>query len=282
MSRDRAASHVLAEQQQRPPDRLLDHALSRCHQRCDDIDALSNVRHANVLALSHEHVEPYRHSQSVRQCVHLFRAFLARGALWVPDVPLVEADRLPGYRSRDAVLDASEVYQTGADLDGALSGARSHRILDRVLGGRVDVDAVHVDQTGGHVTAETMQVVSDTLFECVEVPLRVASLAAQDQLDRRIQELEGFRPLVCLLRIVLLGHHFDLPRTPGLVAESPVLHVVRLFPAVLATEVGVVCVSRRVAVLEPCQSCKNGQRLSENSVPPKSCCPNATLLRPCC
>ena len=113
-----------------------------------------------------------------------------------------------------------------------------------------------------------MQVVSDALFECVEVPLRVASLAAQDQLDRWVQELESLRPLVCLLRIVLLGHHLDLPRAPGLVAEGPVLHVVRLFPAVLATEVGVVCVSRRVAVLEPCQSCKNGQRLSENSVPP--------------
>jgi len=56
------ATHVLAEQQQRPPSGLLDDPIRSRHQRADDIDALRDVRHADVSALPHEDVEPHRHS----------------------------------------------------------------------------------------------------------------------------------------------------------------------------------------------------------------------------
>lgn len=86
------AAHVLAKQQQRPPSRLPDDPIRRRHQRAYNIDALRDVRHANVPALPHKDVKPDRHSQGVREGIQLLGALFAGGADGVPDVPFVEAD----------------------------------------------------------------------------------------------------------------------------------------------------------------------------------------------
>jgi hypothetical protein len=86
------ATHVLAEEQQRPPRGLLDDPIRSRHQRADDIDALGDIRHADVFALADEDVEPDGHGQSVREGVELLSALFTGGADGVPDVPFVEAD----------------------------------------------------------------------------------------------------------------------------------------------------------------------------------------------
>lgn len=92
-----------------------------------------------------------------------------------------------------------------------------------VLGRRVDVDAVHVDEARGVVVAQHVHAVREALLEDVVVPVRRALLAAEDELDGAVDELEGLGPLVRLLGVVLLRQLLDLPGAPALVAEGPVL-----------------------------------------------------------
>lgn len=115
-------AHESREEPLRPPGRLFGDTGWRRHERRDDIDALCDTGHADVTALSDEHVQPYRDGQRVRQRVAFFCAFAALGANGVPDIPLVEADGRPGLGWRDAVFDAGEVDQRGGDLDGSLCG----------------------------------------------------------------------------------------------------------------------------------------------------------------
>ncbi len=111
-----------------------------------------------------EDVTPGREAEGVGQVVDLFAAEVTRRDAFVPDVPLVEADR--GTVGRVAGCDAGEVDEGGGHFDGALGGARCgdvgevsisllncqftgankvplSRVLLLVI--RVDVDGVHID-----------------------------------------------------------------------------------------------------------------------------------------
>lgn len=74
-----------------------------------------------MLGLADKDVEPDCDSESIGEVVFLFSAFFAGGADGIPYVPLVEADLLTTDAGGDFVLDASEVDETGCDLDGTLS-----------------------------------------------------------------------------------------------------------------------------------------------------------------
>jgi hypothetical protein len=126
---DGGAAHVLAVQQEGPPGGLLEDAVLCGHERGDDVDALGNVGHADVLGLADEDVEPDGDGEGVGEVVFLFCAFFAGGALGIPDVPLVEADLLATDGGRDVVLNAGEIDETGCDLNGTLSRPRGCTLL---------------------------------------------------------------------------------------------------------------------------------------------------------
>ena len=107
----------------------------------------------------------------------------------------------------------------------------------------VNVNAVHVNQTSCCAPTQAMQIEPHTFLQYVGIPGAVARLAAENELNRRIEQLERFRPLVRLLGVVLLGHLSDLPWAPDLIAQSPVLDTIRLIPAIFAPEVSVVDVA---------------------------------------
>lgn len=216
------ATHVLAIQQKRPPTSLLKQAILGRHERADDVDRLRDIGHANVLALADEDVHPDRNGKGVGEGVFLLCALLARRALGVPHVPLVEADGLAGHGDGDAVLDAGEVNEACCDFDGALGGARGCGVGEVLLRGSVDVDRVHVDEAGGVAALESVLGVADALFDHIGVPGRVAGFTAEDEDDAGVEQLEGFGPLEGLFGVGFLCHLADLPWSPHLVAESPV------------------------------------------------------------
>lgn len=218
INRDAVAAHVLAEEQERPPDSLLQDAILGRHQRTNDIDALSDIRHAQVLSLADEAVQEHGDGQRIRQRVLLLGALLAGRAHGIPHVPLVEADGLLGHGLGDLVLDAREVDEGAGHLDGALGGARRRRVGQVLVVRRVDVDAVHVDEALGRVAGQPMHVPFHALFQHVVVPGRVARLAAEDEGDAGVEELERFGPLVGFLCVVFFGELGYLPWSPAFVA----------------------------------------------------------------
>lgn len=129
------------------------------------------------------------------------------------------------------------------------------------------MNTVHIDQARRRATSQSVEIKLDALLDDVRVPRAVARLTAEDELNAGIEKLDGLGPLVSLLCVVFLCHLADLPGTPHLVSEGPVLdlvmvlvmgkvkvwgmYIVRLFAAILTAEVGVVAVSVRVAVLDP-------------------------------
>lgn len=155
--------------------------------------------------------------------VLLLSALFTGSANGIPDVPLIEADLLSSHSGRDAVLNARHINHTSRNLDGSLRRPRCRGILVVVGAGRVDVDAVHVNQAGSSAAAKAMEIKLDALVDDVLVPFAVARLAAEDELDGRVEQLDGLGPLVGLLGVVLLGQLADLPRAPALVAQRPVL-----------------------------------------------------------
>lgn len=58
----------------------------------DDVDTLGYSRHAEILAVADEYVQPNGHGQGVGNVVPLLSSFISRSPLGVPDVPLIEAD----------------------------------------------------------------------------------------------------------------------------------------------------------------------------------------------
>lgn len=121
---DGVATHVLAEEKQRPPDGLFDDTILASHERRDDVDGLCDIGHAHVFGLADEGVQEDRDSKGVGECVLLFRALLTRCADRVPDVPLVEADCGSGDGLGDLVLDASQIDESAGHLDCSLSSSR--------------------------------------------------------------------------------------------------------------------------------------------------------------
>lgn len=84
------------------------------------------------------------------------------------------------------------------------------------------MNAVHVYQRRGSAPSQAMHIKLDTLLNDVRVPRAETILTAKDELDGRIEQLDGFRPLVGFLGVVFFGHLADLPWAPGFVAERPV------------------------------------------------------------
>lgn len=140
-----------------------------------------------------------------------------------------------------------------------------------ILTSSVNVNAMLINKTSSRTSAQTVNVKLDTLLDDIRVPRAVACFTAENELDVGIEELDGFGPLVGFLGVVFLCHLADLPRSVHLVSEGPVFdlrvlvmrqkkrgegmaYLVGLLAAVLTAEVGVVCWSVGVAVLNPCES----------------------------
>lgn len=175
MRGDGGAAHEAAEEPEGPPGGLANDAALGGHERADDVDGLGNVGHANVAALPHEHVEPDGDGERIRQRVLLLGPLIAGCALRVPDVPFVKAD-LDGRLGRGHVgLDAGEVDEGGGDLNGALGGEGCGSILAVLLGGGIDVDAVHVGSPGG-----------DALVQDVVIPGALTVLTTEDEAEGRV------------------------------------------------------------------------------------------------
>lgn len=247
MGGDGPAAHVAGEEEQRPPGGLAHEAGRGGHERGDDVDGLGDVGHADVAALAHEDVEPDGDGQRVGERVRLLGALVARRALGVPDVPLVEAEL--GRRAGEGLagdagagagaLDAGELDEGGGDADGALGGqGRGHVAHVRGPRGRVHVDAVHVDEGRAGLQHGV-------------VPGGGAVLAAEHEHERGVEQAQRLGPLRGLPGVVGRRHLLDLPGAPDLVAQRPVLDGVGLGVSVGAAQVRVVRVARAVAVLDP-------------------------------
>lgn len=118
------------------------------------------------------------------------------------------------------------------------------------------MNAVHINERRHCLIAtKAVRIVADTLLDDIRVPVREAVEATKDEFDGGIKEFQSFCPLVRLLCIVFLGHLTDLPIAIYLIAQGPVFHIVWLLSPVLASKVGIMCVRRSVAVLEPSKRC---------------------------
>lgn len=140
------ASHVLGEEPQRPPDRLLHHAILARQKRAEHIDGLRETGHAEFVALSHEHVQPDANGQSVAEIVLFLAALLPLGTDRVPDVPFVEADLGPPGWISDVyfVGDQGGIDKRGGRFDGFLGREGGGSVGDVLVRDGVDVNAVHV------------------------------------------------------------------------------------------------------------------------------------------
>lgn len=156
------------------------------------------------------------------------------------------------------VLNASKINETGSNLNGTLGSQGLECVLHWVGGSCVKVNAVHINESalGGGKRRVGGKA---SVLQSVVIPGGGTVLTTEDKNQAGVKELEGLRPLNSLGSVDLLGHLLDLPGTPALVAKSPVLDVVRLRVAVLATEVGIVGVPSTIAVLNP------GHGLSEGA-----------------
>lgn len=184
-----APVHVAREEQQRPVRRLARDARGARHERADDVDALGNGRHAEVLGVAHKDVEPDGHGQGVGQVVQLLGALVAGRPDRVPHVPLVEADLGPVRRlgrRRDPAevgklgqvqLTPRQVDQRRGDLDGALGGVRPRDVGVMAGVAVVEVNRVHVN-------------VARALLEDVSVPVRDTITSTQNQLDRWVEQFQ--------------------------------------------------------------------------------------------
>lgn len=70
---------------------------------------------------------------------------------------------------------------------------------------------MHVDQTGVWIAAEAVDIRFETMGQNMVVPGGVACLAAEDQDEGWIKQLESFGPLVCFSCVVFFCHLFNLP-----------------------------------------------------------------------
>ena len=178
-----------------------------------------------------------RHRERIREVVLFLQSILAllRSACSVPNVPLVEGDA-------DRVLN---VLLVACTLDQRLAHAQRPVGLMRLEHVAVVVGAagIQMDAVVPHVWREA---VDDGL-----VPVGPAPLPAADQLDAGISPLHDRGELTRLADIVLGGAGADLPGAVHLVAQTPVLDVVRLWVAVGAAQVGPVRIPGAVAILDP-------------------------------
>lgn len=146
MRTDGPAPHESGEKPQRPPRRLLHNAVSGRHERRNDIDALRDARHSQVLALPDEHVEENSHRQRVGQGVALLGSLAALGTHGIPDVPLVKADRRARLIRGYPVFDPSQVDQGGCNLNRTLRSQGCGGVWQMLGRRRVHVNAVHVNK----------------------------------------------------------------------------------------------------------------------------------------
>lgn len=140
-----------------------------------------------MLGLADEDVEPDCYGEGVGEVVFLFGAFFAGRADGIPYVPLVEADLLAADGGGDFVLDASEVDETGCDLDSTLSRTRgctfvsisaililrgelTSGVLVVILTSSVNVNAMLINKTSSRASAQTVNVKLDTLLDDIRVP----------------------------------------------------------------------------------------------------------------
>src|SRR5688572_21051654 len=121
---------------------------------------------------------------------------------------------------------------------GAVSLVGGEHVRPVVVAAGVDVYAVVVDERR-------------EAFDHHPVPIRQAAKATADELYIRVRPPHHLGELPGFPHVVFGCEGPDLPLPVHLVAQSPVLDVVRLLMAVLAPEVGPVSIAGTVAVLDP-------------------------------
>lgn len=166
---DGPPSHILREQVQGPPDRLLYDTILGRHQGGNDIDALRNTGHPDVFALTHKDVEPDGHAQSVGEGIAFFSALVARSAHGVPHVPLVKADCGPRLVRRNTVLNHGKVDEGRGNLNRAFSGQGSSDIGKMSWTAGVEMDTVHVNERNA-ASREKRVSGKQAMLQCVVVP----------------------------------------------------------------------------------------------------------------
>jgi hypothetical protein len=88
---------------------------------------------------------------------------------------------------------------------------------------RVNVDRQHVHQLSASIPGHQRMVRRlDTLVDDMPIPAVGARHTAEDELDGRVEQLQGFGPLPRFEGVGFFCGFFDLPGTPDFVAYGPV------------------------------------------------------------
>src|SRR5215204_289841 len=215
-------------------DRLQEQAVFVREDRGYNVDHLGEVGDLDGLAVAGEHVEVGGDGQCIGEVVAFFEA-CGLLPLAEPDVPLVVGN-VDGVFHAPFVAGSFDHGPRGAQ--GAVSLVGGEDVRPVVVASRVDVYAVVVDERR-------------EAFDHHPVPIRQAAEAAADELYVLIRQSHHLGELTGFTHVVFGGERPDLPLTIHLVAQSPVLDVVRILVAVLAPEVRPVGIACTVAVLYP-------------------------------
>ena len=217
--------------------------------RGDDVDELGEAGHADAVGVAQQRDQAAADDQRVghrvgvldqRRRLHerLFAALELLGRGLVPDVPLVDAER-------DAAAAALAA--------GHRVGGGGHRLDHAVEVERGGEEGLVVREPRGVVVGVQRDVVGDVPREVEHRVLPRAErrhagvgAAADDELERGIDEPHRLARLVGRLAVGDRVHVADLPRPVHLVADAPDAHAVR----VAGAAVGPLGAARGVAVLD--------------------------------
>jgi hypothetical protein len=103
-------------------------------------------------------------------------------------------------------------------LDMFADGGLTSSVYNMFFISCIYMDRVHINQALSVVATEAMDIPFYTFLEDIIVPGGVPSFTAEDQGDGRVEELQGFSPLISAFCVVFLGELLHLPWAPAFVA----------------------------------------------------------------
>ena len=230
------------------------------HDGCDDIDELCHARHFYAVGVLHQRDEHEADEQGVFKIVVVFeqvRRDLPRAVLHgvgiggigvEPDVPFVEAE-VDVFLC--ALLRLDEIARGD---DGADEVIHVVALGEEVCG---IVEAVAVVLVQGDVIDTVIRPSERGVFPLRECGHARVGAAAEHEFDGRVNLFHGFGGLVGKVAVFVGGLVAGLPRAVHFIAEAPDFDVVRVFDAVLDTQVAVFGAGRVVAVFEQVARCFN-------------------------
>ena len=279
---DQQIEHAPAGILQRPAvgivDRLPEQPVGVGHDRSDHIHQLRQTGDLDAIRIAQQRNQQSADQQRVFQVVDFFqqmRRFLAAAvhripaALAIPDIPFIERQPQLLRRAhsaahqvadRKAFSDLSVHGQVHGDEFPAVASGFLRRVFEIAMQ-RKSVDVVVAR------------------LQDLAVPLQIRRHAgparsAGDQRQRPIDVTHLPRRILRLHAVFGGRHVTDLPAAVHLVAQTPVLHVVRLGIAVLATQVAPLRALVHVAVLHQRRRLLLRFRCPD-SIPSEVACPTA-------